>query len=165
MMSTHTIPAGLRDWITAHRDTYLRSGGAEGHVVDGRGSGGHFFATNCLIKVKGRKSGKTLITPLSYGAIGGEVVIVASKGGSDEHPSWYLNLRASPEVDFQIATQAFRASWREPAGAERQKVWDFIVDCYPFYATYQASTSRIIPVVLMKPLEVIPVFKLSDISA
>jgi deazaflavin-dependent oxidoreductase (nitroreductase family) len=164
-MSTNTIPPALRAWITAHRDGYLRSGGAQGHIVDGRGSGGHFFAANCLIKFKGRKSGKTFITPLAYGAIGGEVVIVASKGGADEHPAWYLNVRESPEIAFQIATQAFRAAWREPAGAERKKIWDFMVDCFPFYATYQASTSRIIPVVVMKPLEEIPVFKESDLTA
>jgi deazaflavin-dependent oxidoreductase (nitroreductase family) len=163
-MSTHTIPDAVRNWIASHRDTYLRTGGAEGHIVDGRRSGGHFFSANCLVKLKGRKSGKTIITPLSYGSIGGDVVIIASKGGSDEHPSWYLNLRAYPELGFQIATQAFRASWREPEGAERKKVWDFMVDCHPFYATYQASTSRIIPVVMMTPLEEIPVFKPSDIG-
>jgi deazaflavin-dependent oxidoreductase (nitroreductase family) len=164
-MSTDSLPPAVRDFITAHRTAYLRSGGAEGHIVDGRGSGGRYFSPNVLIKFKGRKSGKTYITPLSYGCIGGEVVIVASKGGADEHPDWYLNVRANPEIAFQIATQAFRASWREPVGVERKKIWDFMVDCHPFYATYQAGTSRIIPVVVMTPLEEIPVFKETDITA
>jgi hypothetical protein len=71
---------------------------------------------------------------------------------------------AAPEVDFQIATQAFRATWREPVGAERQKIWDFMAHCYPFYAEYQTRTSREIPLVMMKPIEPIAVFGEADIS-
>ena len=93
---------------------------------------------------------------------GGEVLIVASKGGADDHPAWYLNISASNEVEFQIATQAYRATWREPEGAERQKLWQLMVDCYPFYADYQASTERVIPLVLMRPIEEIPVFRAED---
>ena len=141
---------------------YLQSGGAEGHIMDLTAVGGHPFGTHCLIKYTGRKSGKVFITPLCYADIGGEVVIVASKGGADHHPAWYLNIRESAELEFQIATQAFRATWREPMGAERAKVWDFVVDCHPFYAGYQASTDRQIPLVMMKPTESIAVFRESD---
>lgn len=151
-----------KDWIAEHREMYLSSGGAQGHIMDITAVGGRSFATHCLVKYTGRKSGKVFITPLCYGDIGGEVVIVASKGGADEHPAWYLNIRDSEHVEFQVATQAFRATWREPEGAERQKVWDFMVDSFPFYASYQASTSRTIPLVLMKAIEPIPVFKESD---
>lgn len=156
------IRASRRDWIIEHRDMYLRSGGTEGHIMDVTPVGGHAFTPHCLIKYKGRKSGKTFITPLIYGAIGGEVVIVASKGGADHHPAWYLNILASKEVEFQIATQAYRALWREPQGAEREKVWNFMVDVFPAYAKYQASTQRQIPLVMMKAIEPIPVFRLSD---
>ena len=65
-------------------------------------------------------------------------------------------------VDFQVATQAFRGTWREPQGAERDKVWAFMVDCHPFYASYQASTARVIPLVMLQAGESIPVFKASD---
>ncbi len=151
-----------RDWITEHREMYLRSGGAQGHIMDITAVGGHNFTTHCMIKYTGRKSGKVFITPLIYGDIGGEVVIVASKGGADNHPAWYLNIRDSKEVEFQIATQAFRASWREPVGDEYTKVWNFMVDVFPAYASYQASTARKIPLVMMKPIEQISVFKESD---
>ena len=90
------------------------------------------------------------------------MVICASKGGADHHPAWYLNIRDAAEIEFQIATQAFRATLREPEGAERRKVWDFMVECFPFYATYQASTERVIPLVMMKATESIPVFQESD---
>jgi deazaflavin-dependent oxidoreductase (nitroreductase family) len=160
--SSATIRDARKDWVTEHRDMYLSSGGVEGHIQDLTPVGGHDFGTHLLLKYRGRKSGKVFITPLCYGDIGGEVAVIASKGGADTHPEWYLNLTAAPEIEFQIATQAFRATWREPQGAERQKVWDFMVDSFPFYAGYQTSTSRIIPVVLMKAVEAIPVFKASD---
>lgn len=153
------IADARRDWKTEHLDMYLRSGGAQGHVMDVTAVGGHNFTTHCLIRFKGRKSGKTIITPLIYGDIGGEIVLCASKGGADDHPNWYLNLIANPEIDFQVATQAWRASWREPQGAERKKVWDFVVDVFPPYADYQKSTRRELPLVMMKPIEPIEIFK------
>jgi deazaflavin-dependent oxidoreductase (nitroreductase family) len=160
--SAAAIRDARKDWVTEHREMYLRSGGAEGHIMDITPVGGHSFTTHCLIKYKGRKSGKIFITPLIYGDIGGEVVIVASKGGADTNPEWYLNIRDSKEVEFQIGTQAYRATWREPQGAERKKIWDFMVDVFPSYANYQASTDRQIPLVMMKAVESIPVFKESD---
>lgn len=162
--SAAEIRAQRRDWISEHRDMYLKSGGAQGHIMDVTAVGGRAFATHCLLKYIGRKSGKVYITPLCYGDIGGEVVICASKGGADEHPSWYLNLSSRKDVEFQIATQAFRGTWREPQGVEREKIWNFMVDCFPFYAGYQASTARVLPLVMMKPTEAIPVFKAADMT-
>ncbi len=151
-----------KDWIAEHRDMYLNSGGAQGHIMDITAVGGRSFATHCMIKYVGRKSGKVFITPLCYADIGGEVVIVASKGGADDHPEWYKNILAAETVDFQVATQAFRATWRVPEGEEHERIYAFMTECFPFYAQYQASTSRQIPVVMMKAVEPIPVFKESD---
>jgi deazaflavin-dependent oxidoreductase (nitroreductase family) len=160
--SAAAITAVRKDWAMEHRARYLSSGGADGHIEDLTAVGGRPFATNCLIKYVGRKSGKTFITGLCYADIGGEIVVCASKGGADHHPDWYLNLIDRPEIDFQIATQAFRGRWREPAGAERDKVWSFFIDCHPFYAKYQASTPRILPLVMMTAVEAIPVFTAED---
>lgn len=157
--SSATIRDARKDFMTEHREMYLRSGGAEGHIMDITPVGGHPFTTHCLIKYTGRKSGKTFITPLIYGDIGGEVVIVASKGGADHHPAWYLNIRENPEVEFQVATQAFRGTWREPSGEERAKVWAFMTDVFPAYIGYQQSTDREIPLVMMKAVTPIPVFR------
>ena len=153
------------DWTASHREAYLRTGGVQGHIVDLTDVGGHSFTTHCLIRVKGRKSGRTQIAPLIYGDIGGEVVIVASKGGADQHPQWYLNLRAAPDIDFQIATQAFRATWREPEGDERHKVWDFMARAYPPYINYQKSTARHIPLIMMTPVTAIELFRESDVQS
>jgi deazaflavin-dependent oxidoreductase (nitroreductase family) len=147
-----------KDWVVEHREMYLSSGGAEGHIMDVTAVGGRSFATHCLVKYVGRKSGKVFITPLCYADIGGEVVICASKGGADHHPAWYLNIREAKTVDFQIATQAFRATWREPEGEERDRIWAFMVACHPFYADYQKSTDRLIPLVMLKAVEPRSVF-------
>jgi deazaflavin-dependent oxidoreductase (nitroreductase family) len=160
--SAAAIRGTRKDWMSEHRESYLESGGAKGHVMNLEAVGGHSFTTHCLIKYTGRKSGRIFITPLIYGDVGGEVVICASKGGADEHPGWYLNIRDSETVEFQLATQAFRASWREPERDEREKVWKFMVEIFPPYARYQASTGRQIPLVMMKPIEEIPVFKASE---
>ncbi|WP_232495984.1 nitroreductase/quinone reductase family protein [Novosphingobium kaempferiae] len=151
-----------KDWSIEHREMYLRSGGAEGHIMDLTPVGGRSFATHCLVKYVGRKSGKVFITPLCYADIGGEVVVCGSKGGADHHPAWYLNIIEDERVDFQIATQAYRATWREPEGAEREKVWNFFIDCHPFYAGYQTSTERVLPLLMMKAVEPLPVFTAED---
>ena len=163
--SAAEIRDARKDWIVEHRAAYLRSGGAEGHIMDVTPVGGRSFAPHCLIKYVGRKSGDVYITPLCYTPVGGEVVVCGSKGGADHHPAWYLNIREADHIDFQVATQAFRASWREPEGAEREKVWAAMVDSHPFYADYQEGTSRILPLVMMKAEEAIPVFKESDATA
>jgi len=153
------IAKARRNWKEDHLGVYLRSGGAEGHIVDVSDIGGHKFTTTLLLRVAGRKSGKTRTNPLIYGDMGGEVVIVASKGGADHHPAWYLNIKDSKELCFQIATQAFRGTWREPQGAERAEVWDFMVGIFPPYKQYQASTRREIPLVMLGAVEPIDRFK------
>jgi deazaflavin-dependent oxidoreductase (nitroreductase family) len=160
--SSGAIRETRRDWVVEHRELYLRSGGVQGHIMDTTAVGGRSFSTHCLIKYAGRKSGKVFITPLCYADIGGEVVICGSKGGADHHPAWYLNIVGSLAIEFQVATQAFRATWREPSGTEREKVWAFMQDCFPFYTTYQSTTKRLLPLVMMKGIESIPVFKESD---
>ena len=151
--SSAEIAVARRDWKSDHLGLYLESGGAEGHIVDVSDIGGRVFTTTLLLKYTGRKSGRTIITPLIYGDLNGEVVIVASKGGADHHPAWYLNVRECPVVEFQVATQAFRAAWREPVGEERARVWAFMEGVFPPYAGYQASTDRAIPLVMLKAVE------------
>ena len=115
------------------------------------------LTTHCLIKCAGRKSGKVYVGPLIYGNVGGEIVIVASKGGADSHPEWYLNVLESNTIGVQIATQAFEATWRQPAGEERHQVWAYMSHLYPPYLLYQQSTSRQIPLVMLalgRPIDV-----------
>ena len=157
-VTTTEIERSRLDWVGEHRRDYLASRGVKGHVVDLREIGGLRFTTTLLLKTIGRKTAQARITPLIYGDTGGEVVIVASKGGADIHPAWYLNLKDHADISFQIATQAFRSSWREPAGAERDEIWSFMERLYPPYRAYQAATARKIPLVILTALEEMEVF-------
>ena len=160
--SSAAISATRIDWVAQHRARYLQSGGTDGHIEDLTAVGGHAIGANLLLKYTGRKSGKVYIPGLCYCLFGGEVVIIASKGGADHHPEWYLNVRAMDEVAIQIASQAWRATWREAEGAERQAAWDAMERNFPFYANYKAATDRVIPVLLLKPVAAIPVMQESD---
>ncbi|HET9628974.1 MAG TPA: nitroreductase/quinone reductase family protein [Novosphingobium sp.] len=152
--------SGLRD----HKKNYIRSGGVQGHIIDLREMNGPYVATHCLIRYIGRKSGRTRITPLFYGCIGGEIILVASFLGSEKHPKWYLNLLESDTIDFQIATQAFRGTWREAEGKEREKLWTFMVDNMPSYSDYQQKTERRFPIIVVQGQEAIPVFTEADLA-
>jgi len=156
---TTEIERARRDWMNEHLQSYLQSGGARGHIVDLRPIGGHAFTTTLLLRTKGRKSGQLRTVPLIYGSIGGEVVVVASKGGADVHPAWYFNLKGGTEASFQIASEAFHATWREPQGAERDAVWAFMEKVYPPYRDYQKVTERTIPLVMLTPQAPVEAFR------
>jgi deazaflavin-dependent oxidoreductase (nitroreductase family) len=141
----------VRAWLDEHLKTYVRTDGAEGHIIDLRGMGGREGTTALLLKTIGRRSGKPLVNPLIYGQVGDEYVVIGSKGGAPAHPAWYLNLVASPDVRFQIEREHFRGSWRIAEGDELRSIWDFMVDLFPPYAAYQQATDRAIPVVLLRP--------------
>ena len=106
-----------------------------------------------LLQTTGRKSKEAKIAPLIYGKDGNRFVIVASKGGSPDHPAWFLNLRDQPEVRFQVADMKYRGSARITSGAERERLFRMMAKLYPPYDDYQAKTAREIPVVTLEPRE------------
>src|ERR1700753_3623026 len=157
------IRATRTDWISEHLETYLTSGGTRGHIMDVSAVGGRALTTHCLIRCVGRKSANVFVRPLIYGNVGGEIVISASKGGADTHPEWYLNVLESNTIGVQIATQAFEATWRKPEGEERHHVWAYMAPLSPPYVTYQQSTSRQIPLVMLTLGRPIDVFSAEDL--
>ena len=119
---------------------------ATGGRVGGRFGRG---APVLLLTTIGRKSGVERTTPLLYLRDGGDLVIVASKGGSDEHPLWYGNLVANPDVKVQIGRDVSPMRARTADEAERARLWPGLVAMYAGYDAYQARTSRRIPVVIL----------------
>ena len=164
MTASENPPPGMHAWQEQHLLRYLESGGTEGHLFDFDPINGAGYQPICLIRHTGRKTGRTRISPLIYGMVEGEIVIVASKGGAPADPAWYRNIADASEVDVQVATQAFRATWREPADDERGRIWAQMVAIYPPYAEYQDITDRVIPLVMMKPTRAIPTFSISDLD-
>lgn len=101
----------------------------------------------------GRKSGQKRVTPLLYQPDGDGWVIVASRGGSDQHPAWLLNLREMTETTIEIGPQRILVSIREVTDeAERGRLWSKVVAVWPDYETYQSRTERLIPLIMLEPV-------------
>jgi deazaflavin-dependent oxidoreductase (nitroreductase family) len=128
-----------------HVRRYRASNGVEGHTWR-EGS------SVLLLTTTGRKSGRESTTPLIYDRAGGDVVVVASKGGAPRDPGWYRNLSTHPEVGVQIKGDHFRARARTARGEERDRLWQQMNRVWPHYAEYQEKTKREIPVVVLEPL-------------
>ncbi|MBT6276451.1 MAG: nitroreductase family deazaflavin-dependent oxidoreductase, partial [Chromatiales bacterium] len=106
-----------------------------------------------LLITTGRKSGDKFIFPLFYGEDGDSFIVVASKGGAPQHPGWYLNLLAHPDVEVQVGTRALRARARTATGEERSRLWTQALEFWPPYADYQEKAPhREIPVILLDPI-------------
>lgn len=126
-----------------HVRQYEATGGAVGHDWNG---------TSCLIlHARGRKTGAVQKIPLIYGRDGEDYVIVASRGGSPTNPGWYENLVAHPEVEIQVRDRVIPVTARTGTAADKRRVWPAMVAQWPDYDTYQAGTTRDIPVVLLRP--------------
>jgi deazaflavin-dependent oxidoreductase (nitroreductase family) len=105
----------------------------------------------CLVlTTTGRKTGEERKFALIYQEVGGDYVIVASKGGDPKHPGWYLNLEANPEVKVQVKADKFTAKARTASGEERAKLWPVMTKVWPQYDRYQTKTDREIPVVVLE---------------
>ena len=105
-----------------------------------------------LLTTTGRRSGEPRTTPLIYESDGDRYAIVASKGGAPEHPEWYLNLVAHPEVEVQVRGDVFRARASTAEGEERERLWELVNRQWPDYDSYQEKTDREIPVVVLERL-------------
>ena len=103
-----------------------------------------------LLTTTGAKSGQPRITPLVYGTDRDRLVIAASKGGSPTNPHWYYNIVSNPEVTVEVGTEAFLARATVTMGAERQRLFDLLVDVTPQLAETQRSTSREIPIIVLE---------------
>lgn len=104
------------------------------------------------LHVTGRTSGERRSTLLTAPIIDGEsVVLVASKGGHSQHPQWYKNLVAEPDVEITIDGETRPYVARTATGDERAALWARITEDYKNYAGYQSNTDREIPVVVCEP--------------
>jgi deazaflavin-dependent oxidoreductase (nitroreductase family) len=104
-----------------------------------------------VITSKGAKSGALRKNPVIRVEKDGKYLAIASKGGAPDHPEWYFNFVAHPEVELQdgAVRKTYRARLLE--GAERAEWWQYAVDTWPTYASYQEKTGRQIPVFLLEP--------------
>lgn len=128
-------------WVAQHIRSYVDTDGRSGHLWRG--------VPTLLLTTQGRKSGKWRRTALIYGQDGEDYIVVASRGGHAQHPSWYLNLRANPEVQVQVEADQFTAHARTASAEEKARLWPLMVSIWPAYDDYQEKTAREIPVVIL----------------
>ncbi|MBI4635447.1 MAG: nitroreductase family deazaflavin-dependent oxidoreductase [Candidatus Rokubacteria bacterium] len=126
-----------------HRAIYRLSGGR----LLGRTMGCQVV----LLTVRGRKSGESRTVPIFGFVEGRAVVVVASNAGKERHPSWYLNLKASPEAEVQIGRDLRKVRAREATSEERSRFWPRLAAHYGGYEVYRERTAREIPVVVLEP--------------
>jgi deazaflavin-dependent oxidoreductase (nitroreductase family) len=129
------------------------------HVADYRasdGASGYVWrngTTILLLTTIGNKTGNPRTVPLIYREWDGAYLIVASKGGTDVPPAWYLNLSAHPNVSVQIKDEVFSARARTASAEERAKMWPHMTQVWPDYDEYQKKTDREIPIVVLERTE------------
>ena len=129
-------------WVAKHIHEYEQSNGAQGHKWRGQ--------TTLLLTTRGRRSGKLRRTALIYGRDGENYLLVASNGGSDDHPSWYLNLVAHPKVELQVGAEKFPARARTANAKEKPRLWKIMSTLFPQYDKYQQKADRKIPLVIVE---------------
>ena len=101
--------------------------------------------------MRGRRSGKVRKAAVMRVEQGGAYAAVASKGGSPEHPGWYHNLVADPDIVLQDGTEVVEMRARELAADERAEWWARATEVWPAYDDYQKRTDRQIPVLVPEP--------------
>jgi deazaflavin-dependent oxidoreductase (nitroreductase family) len=129
-------------WVAQHIRRYVETDGKKGHQWRG--------VHTLLLTTRGRRSGKLRRTALIYGRDGDRYLVVASNGGSKEHPSWYLNLTDDPEVEAQVGAERFAATAVPTTPEERARLWPSMTSIWPAYDRYQAKTKREIPLVILE---------------
>ena len=131
----------------AHRSLLKGSGGKLGWAAAGM--------PVLELTTIGRKSGQPRSVMLtSPHREGDAVVIVASKGGEDSHPAWFLNLRENPTVVVSMKNDLDRKMVARVASpGERQRLWPIVTGSYANYANYQEKTEREIPLVVLEPAD------------
>lgn len=130
-------------WVRDQVDLYESSGGKQGNTMRGM--------PIVLLTTIGAKTGKIRKVPLMRVEHEGSYAAVASKGGAPEHPVWFYNLKANPDLDVRDGEQVFQMTAREVSGDEYAQWWERSVAAYPDYADYQTKTDRKIPLFVLEP--------------
>jgi deazaflavin-dependent oxidoreductase (nitroreductase family) len=126
-----------------HVRVYRETGGERGYLWRNG-------TTILLLTTTGRKSGEPRTMPLIHRTDGDRWIIVASKGGYDDDPLWFKNMQADPNALIQVMDEEIPVRMSVAEGEERERLWKLMAEVWPDYDSYQASTDREIPVVILE---------------
>ena len=127
------------------------------HKLLYRLSGGRYGARMgwidvALVTTTGRRSGKPRTVPIACYPYRDSVAVSASNSGMERHPAWYLNMRADPRVIVQLGRERFQAVAEEVPAAEREALWQKVVEINKHQGEYLEKVSREIPLVWFRRL-------------
>jgi F420H(2)-dependent quinone reductase len=142
-MRSLTVRLATRYLGALHRVVYSASGGRIGSRIWG--------LEIVLLTTTGRRSGRARTVPLCSLRDGEAFVVIASYGGLDRSPSWWLNLRQEPRATVRLGRTTREVVAREATDDERERLWAQVTERAPGYLDYQRRTTRRIPVVLLEP--------------
>jgi F420H(2)-dependent quinone reductase len=123
---------------------YEASGGREGGTLEGK--------PVIVLTTRGRQTGKLRKAALMRVEHDGRYAVVASMGGAPQHPVWFFNLEADPNVTLQDGPNVMHMRARVATGEEKREWWERATDVWPAYDTYQSGTDREIPLVILEPV-------------
>lgn len=138
-------PHFMTNWLMftrAHCAVYLGTRGLIGANL--------FGIKMLLLTTRGRKTGQRRTLPLAYVEYKGDLIVVASNGGSDKPPAWWLNLRSAATAEVQVNSESFEVSWTEAPKQERMAYWRRLQAAIPAYRIYRVRTEREIPILLLR---------------
>jgi deazaflavin-dependent oxidoreductase (nitroreductase family) len=125
-----------------HIRRYEETDGEVGYIWNG--------APCAILTTIGRKSGAPRKSALIFGQDGDTYLLVGSQGGAPKHPMWYLNLRDNPDVELQVKGDKFAGRARLANADEKPRLWNIMLEHWPYYDDYQARTERDIPLVVIE---------------
>jgi deazaflavin-dependent oxidoreductase (nitroreductase family) len=126
-----------------HVRRYRETDGEEGYLWNG--------VPALLLTTTGRRTGEPRTSALIFGRDGDDYLVVASMGGMPQHPAWYFNLTANPQVEIQVRGDRMSAQARTATSDEKPRLWQIMRELWPNYDQYQSRTDREIPVVVLTP--------------
>jgi deazaflavin-dependent oxidoreductase (nitroreductase family) len=104
-----------------------------------------------LLTTRGHRSGEERTAPLIHRTDGDRWVLIASNGGTPDHPGWFKNLQANPdEVSIQVMDEVIPVRASTAEGEERERLWRAMAEVWPAYDRYAERTEREIPVVVLE---------------
>jgi deazaflavin-dependent oxidoreductase (nitroreductase family) len=150
-LNSKAVGVGIKWMSKLNTLAYKATGGRIGY--NWRGGSNRFSAPPPvgILTTIGRKSGQPRESPLLFLREEDRVVLVASQGGRATNPMWYLNIKANPQVTFQIKNEKLTLTAREATDAERDEYWPKLDAIYPDFANYRTYTDRKIPILICDP--------------
>ncbi|NKB96930.1 MAG: nitroreductase family deazaflavin-dependent oxidoreductase [Pseudomonadales bacterium] len=103
-----------------------------------------------LLGTIGAKSGAARVNPLAYTKDGEDLIIIASFAGADQHPPWFYNLKANPEVTVEVGSDTYQATAQIVDEPERTRLYTQMEEQMSTFTDYREKTERVIPVVRLQ---------------